>query len=1574
MDGMLDDLREIAGKLAFRAPAIPVISNLTGMPATAGQLCSAEYWVQHARAAVRFRDGIRWLAEQGVNTYLELGPQAVLSAPARATLVSGGTGPREIWAVVPLLERGQSEVRTFTNAIGRALARVAVAGQADEPSGPRTSGTDLPTYPFQRTRYWLMATTPQPHGAATDLPQAQEAPRSVQAAPAQMGDRTLREEIAALPAAQRHPRILRQVLAATAAVTGGTSGQVDPERPFLDLGFDSLMAVELCERLNDETGLSLPDTLAFDHPSPAAVADYLHAELTGAHQQAAAATADVAHMAAGTPSPAGEPIAIVAMACRYPGGVRSPEDFWELLVTEGDAMAGFPLDRGWDLDRLYDPDGNQPGTAYTDTGGFLYDAGEFDPAFFDISPREALAMDPQQRLLLLLAWEAMERACIDPVVLRESDTGVFVGTWPHQYGVSGAPVPDDVEGHLLTGTAASVSSGRISYTFGLRGPAITVDTACSSSLVAIHLACQALRSGECAMALAGGATVMATPTVFIEFSRQRGLAPDGRCKPFAAAADGTAWGEGAALILLEPLSAARRNGHRILGVIRGSAVNQDGSSNGLTAPNGPSQERVIQQALASAGLRPADVDAVEAHGTGTTLGDPIEAQALIAAYGQDRDPARPLLAGSVKSNIGHTQAAAGVAGVIKLILAMRHGLLPRTLHIDRPTPHVDWSAGTVRLITEPTAWPGSGRPRRAAVSSFGISGTNAHLIIEQAPEDARKEPQTAAGTPPVPWLISGKTATALRAQADQMLAFITGHPELSLDDAAYTLATARRSFDHRAAIAIQTRAELISALEHLARDQDTAGLVRGTAHAGKLGVVFTGGGMSRFAAGRGLYDTFPVFAREFDALCAQLDANLDHPLREVLFARPGTSLARMLSQARYARAALFAFDVAVFRLLEHFGLRPGYLLAESTGGLAAAHVASVLSLPDAAALVTADGTIDELRGATEKVAFSPPAIPIVSGLTGKLVTADDLCAPDLWLGQAHGTARLRDGIQALSDLGVTCYLTLGPEPLPASEARKWLPAGAALLPVVRPGHSATRSLTFALAAAHCHGQQVAWGAVYAGQPRTLIDLPTYAFDRKRFWLELAIQDAAPASVGSSERHPLISAAMELDDGGVLFTGGLSIRSQPWLADHAVLGKVVVPGVTFLELAAWAGGQVGCGQVAELTHQAPLIMPERGMVELQLRVMPSGKAGRRALTLRCREQDRSAGRTWSPLATGIVAPGLPDVARNAWAGPSASGAATPWPPEGAIALDTSTFYEQARACRHYGWGPAFQSLRAAWKHGDDVYAELRLPVGLQLRPDRFALHPALLDAAMHALGLDGIPPGITGLIADSGDPGERPRIPFLWNGVTISSGRGSALRVRISPTGPGAISLTIWDEAGQPAAAVESLVMLPVSREQLMPVRLDQGKTSPGSGRTSPDVDGHHDTARGDLAGLSADERGHRLLSMVISHVATVSGHPADSIDPDSTLFELGLDSLMIVELAYRLADACELSLPADLAFEHPTPAALTGHLESQLAATPALRRRAAPRDDRHLHVQPAHTRAGRGPKAGMRCFPSQART
>ena len=687
-----------------------------------------------------------------------------------------------------------------------------------------------------------------------------------------------------------------------------------------------------------------------------------------------------------------EPVAVVGMGCRFPGGVSAPEGLWELVAAGTDAISGFPPDRGWNVPG---PDDADRGTSYVLEGGFVYDAAEFDPGFFGISPREALVMDPQQRQLLEVCWEALEQAGIDPGSLRGSQTGVFAGAAHSDYG-AGLPGGGDA----LTGSATSVVSGRVSYVLGLEGPAVTVDTGCSSSLVTVHLACQALRAGECSLALAGGVTIMAAPTAFTEFARQGGLAADGRCKPFSAAADGTGWGEGVGMVVLERLSDARQNGHPVLAVVAGSAVNQDGASNGLTAPHGPSQQRVIRAALASAALSADQVDAVEGHGTGTVLGDPIEAQALIATYGQDRDAGRPLWLGSVKSNIGHTQSAAGVAGVIKMVLALQHGVLPPTLHADEPSPHVDWSSGSVRLLTGAVPWPPAGQPRRAGVSAFGVSGTNAHLILQEPPaeedgisaEVARPAGEETAGvaiqdpvvTGAVAWVVSGQTADRLAAQAGRLGEFVAGRPGLDLGDVGWSLVRTRSVFGHRAVVVGADRQELAAGLAAVAAGRPAPGVVTGVipADGGGGGVVFVfpGQGGQWEGMGRELAGCSPVFAGRLGECGRALAPYVGWDLDQVLAGAEG---APGLGRVDVVQPVLWAVMVSLAAVWQAAGVMPDAVVGHSQGEIAAACVAGVLSLADGARVVALRSrALAGLAGRGAMVSVAEPAARVRERLAG----------------------------------------------------------------------------------------------------------------------------------------------------------------------------------------------------------------------------------------------------------------------------------------------------------------------------------------------------------------------------------------------------------------------------------------------------------------------------------------------------------------------------------------------------------------------------------------------------------------
>ncbi|MFE3260622.1 SDR family NAD(P)-dependent oxidoreductase [Nocardia sp. NPDC059091] len=1246
--------------------------------------------------------------------------------------------------------------------------------------------------------------------------------------------------------------VLDVVRTQAAAVLGHETGTaIDPGRAFNELGFDSLAALQFRNALAAATGLRLRSSLIFDYPTADALTRYLLAE--SGSEPSAPASRVVSSTAVGA-----EPLVIVGMACRYPGGVDSPADLWSMVDEGLDVVGDFPLDRGWDVAGLYDPRPGRVGKCYTRSGGFLSAAGDFDPAFFGISPKEALAMDPQQRLLLEASWEALEDAGIDPVGLKGSATGVYAGLMYHDY--------PDSDGF------GAVASGRVSYALGLEGPAVTVDTACSSSLVALHLAGQAVRSGECELALVGGVTVMATPHMFVEFSRQQGLSPDGRCRSFDGGANGTGWAEGVGVLVVERLSRAEELGHRVLAVVAGSAVNQDGASNGLTAPNGPSQQRVIRQALANAGLDVGDVDLVEAHGTGTKLGDPIEAQALLETYGR-REGGEPLWLGSIKSNMGHAQAAAGVAGVIKMVQALRFGRMPATLHVDEPSPHVDWSAGRVELLTEARDWPRNGRPRRAAVSSFGISGTNAHVILEETPdsESGAVHNEPAISTPGLlPWVISAKSSGSLRGQADR-LRRLSASGALSAADVAVSLAR-RPMFEHRAVVFGCDTAELVSGLEMMRSQDVAAGVVTGRVLPGRTALVFSGQGSQRLGMGKELAEAFPVFAAALDEVLVELDRWLDRPLREVMWGEDEA----LLRATGFAQPALFAVEVAVFRLLRAWGVGVDAVMGHSVGEIAAAHVAGALSLADAARLVAVRGrlmqalpeggamvaigageadVLDLLSpgvsvaavngpgalvisgelGAVDAVvqacvergfkttrlrvshafhsalmdpmladfaaeigqlSVSVPAIPVVSNLTGR-PAGGGYAEQGYWVEHVRRPVLFADGIAALAAEGVSRFLEVGPgAALTAMVGASVDPETAVAIAGLRGSVSEPVALLSAVARLFGAGGVVDWRAVTADSGGQRIPLPPYAFDRQRFWREQPSRTSAAELDLPAVDHPLLRALVESPDSRrLVVTGGLSRAALPWLADHAIFDRVLLPGTGFVDLVTAVAERVGCATVRELTITAPLPLSE-APVALRIVVGEPDTDGERTVTIYARPEPETSSDTvdidagaWTSHAEGVVTPLV--------SAPRPTPELQSWPPA-AGAMDLDGTYEDLTR-RGYRYGPVFQGLSRVWRTEADTFVEATLPEGGH--PAGFGIHPALLDAVLQAL------------LLTSGNADEV-ELPFAWSGVRVHAPGATRVRARLRTLAPGRVSLEVADSTGRPVLTVESLSLRPISAQRL----------------------------------------------------------------------------------------------------------------------------------------------------------------
>ncbi|MGC5562272.1 SDR family NAD(P)-dependent oxidoreductase [Streptomyces sp. FR-108] len=1255
-----------------------------------------------------------------------------------------------------------------------------------------------------------------------------------------------------------------------------------------------------------------------------------------------------------------EPVAIVGAACRFPGGITSPEELWDVVSGGVDAIGDFPLDRGWDLEALYDPDPDARGRTYTRSGGFLPDLAQFDAAFFGISAREAPAMDPQQRLMLETSWEALERAGVDPAGLRGSATGVFTGIYGVDYGPRlGGGAADAVEGFRVAGTYPSVASGRVAYVLGLEGPAVSVDTACSSSLVAVHQAVRSLRSGECALALAGGVSALPTPGLLVESARQRGLSADGRCRSFAESAGGTGWSEGVGVLVLERLSDAVRHGHRVWAVVRGSAVNQDGASNGLTAPNELAQRRVIRTALTDAGLSPGEVDAVEAHGTGTVLGDPIEAQALLATYGQGREAGRPLWLGSLKSNIGHAQAAAGVGGMIKVIMALRNGVLPRTLHVDRPTTHVDWSAGAVELLTEARQWPGSSeRPRRAGVSSFGISGTNAHVILEQAPEPSGPAPEPSgpapesdepapepsepapesdepapgpcgrgSGTeggrpstgvsgdlPVVPWVLSARSAPALREQAARLRTRVSEDASLSPADVGHSLLATRSLFEYRQVVIGADRDQLLAGLTAAAEgDESPGGVVSGTPKpVGRTVFVFPGQGAQWVGMGRELWESCPAFADQMRACAEALAPFVSWSLIDTVCGGPG---AADLDRVEVVQPALFAVMVSLAKVWRSLGVVPDAVIGHSQGEIAAACVAGALTLPDAAKVValrsrllattTRDGGMagivapehrvrellertgsralivavngrysttvsGEASAVREVIAtcasegvrarwipasgpghtplmdqfedrlreelgrITPLATPVAfhSTVTGGPIDTRELDA-GYWFRNLREPVRFETAMRGLLDQDHGAFVEISAHPLLMMNIQDMLDTTPGVQGVavgsLRRGDGGLARLYRWAAQAFVAGVAVSWEAAFPGRQGRWVDLPTYAFQRQRFWLDAPAESTAR----STSDHPLLDTVIELPadgpHGAVVGSGRLSPRRHPWLAGHMVHGAVTVPETVVMELAVWAAHKAGCDLVDELTPETPLSLSRTA--DREIRVLAEGMAdGRCGISVHSRGEGETG---WTRNAVG--------VAGTEPTGTHEKADLAVWPPEGAVAVplpiedededeheggygdgggDRDRDRDARSSALGFGGGRLPHGTREVWRRGDDLFALVELPALDGVAPGRFRIHPALLHAALGPIVL-------SPFVDDSSRGG---RLLSRCTGIRLDSTAPTAptaptmprvLRVRLAPAGENTLSVALADRNGTPVGGIETLTTRPASADRPTESSLDR---------------------------------------------------------------------------------------------------------------------------------------------------------
>ncbi|MGK4000975.1 SDR family NAD(P)-dependent oxidoreductase [Sorangium sp. So ce1036] len=1305
------------------------------------------------------------------------------------------------------------------------------------------------------------------------------------ASSATQGASALRQRLVALPESERLDSLIKLVQSEAVVVLGLPRGAVvPPGQVFKDLGLDSRMAVELRNRLSAQAQTSLPATLAFDYPTPRAVAELLLKQAFSDLHAAPSARQRRRRQD-------DEPIAIVSMSSRLPGGIETPEEYWRLLSEGRDAIEGFPP--RWDSLSLYDPDPEAVGKSYAREGGFVRDVDHFDASFFGISPREAQSMDPQQRLVLEAAWEALERAGMRPSDLSGSATGVYLGSAGSDYGALQGGGLEDMDGYRMTGNLGSVISGRVAYVLGLQGPAMTVDTACSSSLVALHLACTGLRQRECDVALAGGVTVMSTPALFVEFSRLKGMARDGRCKSFSARADGAGWAEGCAMLVLKRLSDAQRDGDRVLAVIRGSAVNQDGRSQGLTAPNGPSQQRVIRQALSSCRLSPEDIDAVEAHGTGTSLGDPIEAGALAEVFGPGRAPERPVYLGSSKSNLGHTGPAAGAVGVMKMVLAMQHEELPRTLHAEEPSPHIGWEGSGLSLLQQARPWPRGGRVRRAGVSSFGVSGTNAHVILEEAPA---VEPQPApvnAGpllaSSALPLVLSGRDEAALRAQAERWARWLKERPGYRWADVVSAAALHRTHFEARAAVLAGSAEEAAEGLSALAEGRGHASVSVGKARApGKVVFVFPGQGSQWLGMGRALLEQSAAFAEAVEACDAALKRWTGWSVVAILRGEQGEEVPPF-TRVDVVQPALFAMSVGLAAAWRSLGVEPAAVVGHSQGEVAAAVVAGALSLQDGARVValrsqavrkcagkggmvlverpvsevqgyiepfgealsiavvnTASSTVvsgdaqavdelvaslqarevfcrkvnvdyashsahmdellPELASQLASLEPRPSTIPFYSTVTGALLR-DEALDGEYWCRNLRLPVRLDKALVELLADGHGVFVEVSAHPILAMPlTTACAEAQGVVVGSLQRGEGGLSQLSGTLGALHVQGYEVDWKRLFGGQDARHVDLPTYAFQRQRYWLEAskARSDLSSAGLRTAE-HPLLGAATRVaDTDGYLFTGRLSLRERPWLRDHAVFGKVLFPGTGMLELALSAARVVGGGAVSELILAEPLVLSETEARRVQLSVEAPDAQGRRGFGLYSQPEEAPEDAPWVQHATGTLTDGAFDGASD----DDALDELRTWPVPGAEAVDLSGFYERLEA-RELCYGPAFRGLVELWRRGNAYYGRVVLPEAATDGADEYGVHPALLDAALHTM---------VAAFAEGTQP-DGVVLPFAWSDVVLRAAGASELRVRMELQQAGdskqvTASLRATDAQGEPVVRVGALQLRWAIAEQI----------------------------------------------------------------------------------------------------------------------------------------------------------------